>query len=86
MSGLFTFAWTTGQLFEIVQSQHDLVKRLASVRKQAQLAAQTNLSGGRLTKDERQKLREEIEQKLQQLHDAERAELELFVQAHPPRS
>jgi hypothetical protein len=86
MSGLFTFAWTTGQLFEIVQSQRDLVKRLESARKQAQLAAQSNLSGGRLTKDERQKLREEIEQKLQQLHDAERAELERFFQAPPPRS
>jgi hypothetical protein len=86
MSGLFTFAWTTGQLFEIVQSKHDLVKRLESVRMQAQLAAQNNLSGGRLTKDERQKLREEIEQKLQQLHDDERAELERFFQAPPPRS
>ncbi len=86
MSGLFTFAWTTGQLFAIVQSQHDLVKRLESVHKKAQLTAQNNLKGGRLTKDERQTLREEIERKLQQLHDDERADLELFVQAHPPRS
>lgn len=86
MSGLFTFAWTTGQLFDIVQSQHDLVRRLESVRKKAQLAAQNNLKGGRLTKDERQTLREEIEQKLQQLHDEERADLEPLVHAHPPRA
>lgn len=86
MSGLFTFAWTTGQLFDIVQSQHDLVRRLESARKKAQLAAQNNLKGGRLTKEERQTLREEIERKLEQLHDEERADLELLVQPHPPPS
>jgi hypothetical protein len=33
ISGLFTFAWTTGVLFNIVGSQHDLVAELASLNK-----------------------------------------------------
>ena len=32
ISGLFTFAWTTGEMFNVVQSQHDLVAEL-SVRR-----------------------------------------------------
>ena len=32
ISGLFTFAWTTGEMFNIVHLQHDLVEELAARR------------------------------------------------------
>ena len=66
ISGLFTFAWTTGQLFVIVQSQHDLVQRLESIRarKKESATPASNLTQGRLTQDKRQRLREDIDQKL----------------------
>jgi len=35
ISGLFAFAWTTSELFNIVGDQHDLVKELSKQRKQA---------------------------------------------------
>lgn len=34
ISGLFAFAWTTSELFNIVSDQHDLVKELAERRAQ----------------------------------------------------
>jgi hypothetical protein len=58
----------------------------ASVKKKPQLAVENKAKGGRLTKDERQTLREEIERKLQQLHDEEMADLEVFGQVRAPRS
>ena len=30
MSGLFTFAWTTSEMFNIVGDQHDLVAELSA--------------------------------------------------------
>ena len=92
ISGLFTFAWTTGELFGVVDKQRRLVKVLAAQRKTGKPAAdsaitqatgQAQTTNGRqgkpevgLTPDERHVLWEEIETKLKQLHDAERAELE----------
>jgi len=32
ISGLFTFAWTTGEMFNVVHSQHDLVAELSARR------------------------------------------------------
>jgi hypothetical protein len=34
ISGLFTFAWTTSEMFNIVGFHHDLVADLAASRKQ----------------------------------------------------
>lgn len=34
ISGLFTFAWTTGEMFNVVHYQHDLVAELAARRKE----------------------------------------------------
>ena len=34
ISGLFAFAWTTSELFNIVGDQHDLVKELSTIREQ----------------------------------------------------
>jgi len=92
ISGLFTFAWTTGELFGIVDRQRRLVKDLAAQRKTrttamnrvpTQATGQAQATNGHqeqpevgLTRDERRALREEIETKLKQLHDAERAEVE----------
>jgi len=92
ISGLFTFAWTTGELFGVVDRQRTLVKDLAAQRKtgttatdrvSTQATGQAQTTNGRqgqpevgLTRDERRVLWEEIETKLKQLHDAERAELE----------
>ncbi len=95
ISGLFTFAWTTGQLFAIVGYQHDLVAALQKKRRELRKAEQERRRGFRpegsqhahavaaeepqkpaLSSDERRALRDEIEQKLQQLHAAERAEIE----------
>ena len=92
ISGLFTFAWTTGELFSIVQSQRQLVADLAAQRKKKKTAmnrAVTRVTGqahaletheeqaeASLTHEQRRALREEIEMKLKQLHDAEQAELE----------
>ena len=92
ISGLFTFAWTTGELFSIVERQRQLVGDLAAARKtrkttmdrvfrrvtgQAQaIKTQEEQPEVSLTPEERRALREEIETKLKQLHDAERAEVE----------
>ena len=92
ISGLFTFAWTTGELFSIVERQRQLVADLALQRKtrrtemdrvfteatgQAQaLESQEEQADARLTREQRRALWEEIETKLKQLHDAERAEVE----------
>jgi hypothetical protein len=92
ISGLFTFAWTTGELFGIVDRQRRLVKDLAAQRKTgkpamnivpAQVTRQAQATNGHqeqpevlLTRDQRRALREEIETKLKQLHDAERSEVE----------
>ena len=92
ISGLFTFAWTTGELFGIVERQRQLVADLVAQRKtkrtqmkriftqvtgQAQaLEAHEEQAEVGLTREQRRALREEIETKLKQLHDAERAELE----------
>jgi hypothetical protein len=91
ISGLFTFAWTTGELFSIVERQRQLVADLAASRKkktamkrvftrvtgqaQALDTQEEHLEVG-LTREQRRALREEIETKLKQLHDAERAEVE----------
>jgi hypothetical protein len=92
ISGLFTFAWTTGELFSIVEQQRQLVGDLALQRKTRKSALErdfTRVTGqahpletgeeqaeGSLTREQRRALREEIEIKLKQLHDAERAEVE----------
>jgi hypothetical protein len=92
ISGLFTFAWTTGELFSIVESQRQLVEDLALQRKNKKTAMKrvfTQVTGqahplenheeqaeADLTREQRRALREEIETKLKQLHDAERAEVE----------
>jgi hypothetical protein len=92
ISGLFTFAWTTGELFSIVESQRQLVEDLALQRKKKKTAMEgvfTRVTGqahpletheeqaeASLTRDQRRALREEIETKLNQLHEAERAEVE----------
>jgi type IV secretory pathway VirB3-like protein len=34
ISGLFTFAWTTGEMFNVVHYRHDLVAELAARRKE----------------------------------------------------
>src|ERR1035438_8803 len=92
ISGLFTFAWTTGELFGVVDKQRRLVKDLAAQREtcttamnrvSTQSTGHAQATNGQqeqpevgLTRDERRALREEIETKLKQLHDAERAEVE----------
>jgi hypothetical protein len=92
ISGLFTFAWTTGELFSIVERQRQLVGDLAAQRKTRRAAMNrvfTQVTGqahaletheeqaeASLTREQRRALWEEIETKLKQLHDAERAEVE----------
>ena len=92
ISGLFTFAWTTGEMFNIVENHHQLVEELTvlhekkraelkRVREQASdqahaLETQEKLEEAGLAWEQRRSLREEIETKLKQLHDAERAEIE----------
>jgi hypothetical protein len=92
ISGLFTFAWTTGELFSIVERQRQLVADLALQRKTRRtemervfreatgqahaLETHEEQAEARLTREQRRVLREEIETKLKQLHDAERAEVE----------
>lgn len=95
ISGLFSFAWTTGQLFAIVGYHHDLsveLARLRKTRKESQhgeragtarekpqhtdAVAKESNTGAMLSAEERRALRDEIEQKLRQLHDAERAVVE----------
>ena len=92
ISGLFTFAWTTGELFSIVERQRQLVADLALQRKKKKTAMKRvfiqvtgqahpletheEREGSGLTREQRRALREEIETKLEQLHDAERAEVE----------
>ncbi|HEY4900346.1 MAG TPA: ion channel [Terriglobales bacterium] len=93
ISGLFTFAWTTGEMFNIVDSHHQLVEDLGALRnkKRAELKqvvvqaserrraleTQEKQAGSGMTLEERRALREEIETKLKQLHDAEWAEIEM---------
>lgn len=92
ISGLFTFAWTTGELFSIVEHQRQLVGDLGAQRKTRKAAMKrvfTQVTGqahplethneqteASLTREQRCALREEIETKLKQLHDAERAEVD----------
>ena len=102
ISGLFTFAWTTGQLFTIVGYHHDLVEELAASRKKKK-SPKAKQDGGAgesphvdevskeeweaatLSAEERQALRNEIEQKLRRLHDAEWAEIEIRRESEPAR-
>ena len=92
ISGLFTFAWTTGEMFNIVEGHHQLVEELTVLRdkKRAEmkrvsvqaaqqahaLETEEKREEAGLTREQRRALREEIETKLRQLHDAERAEIE----------
>lgn len=92
ISGLFTFAWTTGEMFNIVESHRQLVEDLTVLHNKKRAAmkwtrlrapehvqalkAHEKQEAVGLTREQRQALREEIETKLQQLHDAERVEIE----------
>jgi hypothetical protein len=42
ISGLFTFAWTTGQMFELVGSRRALTKDLAALREKAKVQRTAN--------------------------------------------
>ena len=89
ISGLFALAWTAGEMFNIVESHRQLVEDLTASRdkRKAEMkrartraseqahALDTHEEAG-LTREQWRALREEIETKLQQLHDAERAEIE----------
>ena len=44
MSGLFTFAWTTGEMFNIAQSQHKLVAELAEHRQKIRRSEEKSTS------------------------------------------
>ena len=44
MSGLFTFAWTTGEMFNIAQSQHKLVADLSEHRQKTRGSMQKSTS------------------------------------------
>jgi len=92
ISGLFTFAWTTGEMFNIVENHHQLVEELTALRNKKRadmkrvrgkaaeqahaLESQEKQTEVSMTPEQRRALREEVETKLKQLHDAERAEIE----------
>jgi hypothetical protein len=44
ISGLFTFAWTTGEIFNIAQHQHQMVADLSDHRKNTQRSKQKSFS------------------------------------------
>lgn len=57
ISGLFTFAWTTGQLFTIVGYQHNLSTELKTLRKKEKLLG--NSAPGRTTEDHSEAARQQ---------------------------
>jgi len=104
ISGLFTFAWTTGQMFELVGFRRKLSEDLATLQKQRKLsgiasadkppleakgtaanedlANEGNEQPAYLPPEQRVKLRQEIEAKLQQLHEAEKYEITALRHQH----
>jgi hypothetical protein len=90
ISGLFTFAWTTGQMFELVGFRRKLSEDLATLQKQRKsgiadaekppFEAKVTAIRTRLSPEQRLKLRQEIEAKLHRLHEAEKQEIEALQQ------
>jgi ion channel len=101
ISGLFTFAWTTGQMFELVGDRRQLTEELTSLYRRKKVsgiasrkqehpvkakAMVVGLSFPEEEKDQdaglssaqRLQLRQEIEAKLRQLHEAEDYEIEVL--------
>ena len=96
ISGLFTFAWTTGQMFELVGFRRKLSEDLASLHKQRKVSRIANAEKppietkatavkAHLSPEQRLKLWQEIEAKLHQLHEAEKHDIAALQQPQHDR-